>query len=444
MQKNLLFYQTIIRIFNMATYLKTGFPTQDVAARDSKVRDAVENIIAEIEQDGDSAVRAYSEKFDKWSPEQFRLDRAAIDACYAELSDQVIDDIRFAQAQVRGFAELQRASMRDVEEETLPGITLGHRHIPMSSVGCYVPGGKYPLVASAHMSVVTAKVAGVPRVIASAPPFEGRPNPAIVVAMDMAGADEIYSLGGVQAIAAMAIGTDSIAPVDMIVGPGNAFVAEAKRQLFGRVGIDLFAGPTETLVIADDSVDAELCAADLLGQAEHGPNSPAILLTDSEALARATITEVERQLEVLPTAETAGAAWRDYGQVIVCEGVDEMLAVANEIASEHVQVMTRDPEYFLNNLQNYGALFLGPETNVSYGDKVIGTNHTLPTRKAARYTGGLWVGKFLKTCTYQRVTPEASAMIGEYCSRLCAVEGFAGHKEQADIRVRRYGKAENV
>lgn len=428
----------------MATYLKTGFPTQDVAARDSKVRDAVENIIAEIEQDGDSAVRAYSEKFDKWSPEQFRLDRAAIDACYAELSDQVIDDIRFAQAQVRGFAELQRASMRDVEEETLPGITLGHRHIPMSSVGCYVPGGKYPLVASAHMSVVTAKVAGVPRVIASAPPFEGRPNPAIVVAMDMAGADEIYSLGGVQAIAAMAIGTDSIAPVDMIVGPGNAFVAEAKRQLFGRVGIDLFAGPTETLVIADDSVDAELCAADLLGQAEHGPNSPAILLTDSEALARATITEVERQLEVLPTAETAGAAWRDYGQVIVCEGVDEMLAVANEIASEHVQVMTRDPEYFLNNLQNYGALFLGPETNVSYGDKVIGTNHTLPTRKAARYTGGLWVGKFLKTCTYQRVTPEASAMIGEYCSRLCAVEGFAGHKEQADIRVRRYGKAENV
>ncbi|MFN2287518.1 MAG: histidinol dehydrogenase [Chromatocurvus sp.] len=428
----------------MATYLKTGFPTQDVAARDSKVRDAVENIIAEIEQDGDSAVRAYSEKFDKWSPEQFRLDRAAIDACYAELSDQVIDDIRFAQAQVRGFAELQRASMRDVEEETLPGITLGHRHIPMSSVGCYVPGGKYPLVASAHMSVVTAKVAGVPRVIASAPPFEGRPNPAIVVAMDMAGADEIYSLGGVQAIAAMAIGTDSIAPVDMIVGPGNAFVAEAKRQLFGRVGIDLFAGPTETLVIADDSVDAELCAADLLGQAEHGPNSPAILLTDSEALARATITEVERQLEVLPTAETAGAAWRDYGQVIVCESVDEMLEVANEIASEHVQVMTRDPEYFLNNLQNYGALFLGPETNVSYGDKVIGTNHTLPTRKAARYTGGLWVGKFLKTCTYQRVTPEASAMIGEYCSRLCAVEGFAGHKEQADIRVRRYGKAENV
>ena len=428
----------------MANYLKTGFPTQDVAARDSKVRDAVENIIAEIEQEGDTAVRAYSEKFDKWSPEQFRLDRAAIDACYAELSDQVIDDIRFAQAQVRGFAELQRASMRDVEEETLPGITLGHRHIPMSSVGCYVPGGKYPLVASAHMSVVTAKVAGVPRVIASAPPFEGRPNPAIVVAMDMAGADEIYSLGGVQAIAAMAIGTDSIAPVDMIVGPGNAFVAEAKRQLFGRVGIDLFAGPTETLVIADDSVDAELCAADLLGQAEHGPNSPAILLTDSETLARATISEVERQLEVLPTAETAGAAWRDYGQVIVCEGADEMLEVANEIASEHVQVMTRDPDFFLNNLQNYGALFLGPETNVSYGDKVIGTNHTLPTRKAARYTGGLWVGKFLKTCTYQRVTPEASAMIGEYCSRLCAVEGFAGHKEQADIRVRRYGKAEKA
>jgi len=328
----------------------------------------------------------------------------------------------------------------DVEEETLPGVVLGHKHIPMNSVGCYVPGGKYPLVASAHMSVVTAKVAGVKRVIAAAPPFNGTPSPAIVVAMDMAGADEIYCFGGVQAVGAMAIGTETIAPVDMIVGPGNAFVAEAKRQLFGRVGIDLFAGPTETLVIADDSCDGELCAADLLGQAEHGPNSPAVLLTNSEQLALDTMAEVERQLTVLPTAEIAGAAWKDYGQVILCDSYEEMVEVADAIASEHVQVMTRDPDYFLKNMSNYGALFLGQETNVSYGDKVIGTNHTLPTKKAARYTGGLWVGKFIKTCTFQRVTPEASAMVGEYCSRLCAVEGFAGHKEQADIRVRRYGK----
>ncbi|MYA42559.1 MAG: histidinol dehydrogenase, partial [Gemmatimonadetes bacterium] len=347
-------------------------------------------------------------------------------------------DIRFAQEQIRNFARIQLEALNDVEVETRPGVVLGHRNIPVSSVGCYVPGGKYPLVASAHMSVVTARVAGVERVIAASPPFEGAPNPAVVTALDLAGADDIYCLGGVQAIGAMALGTGTIPSVDMIVGPGNAFVAEAKRQLFGQVGIDLLAGPTETLVIADDSVDGELCAADLLGQAEHGPDSPAILLTNSEDLAQATMAEVERQLTVLPTAAIAGQAWRDYGQVIICDDYDEMLEKADEIGSEHVQVMTRDPQYFLDNMRNYGALFLGPETNVSYGDKVIGTNHTLPTRKASRYTGGLWVGKFIKTCTYQRITEEASVEIGEYCSRLCALEGFAGHKEQADIRLRRY------
>ena len=425
----------------MAKYLKDGMSVEEVQTQDAKVRGIVEDILARIENDGDAAIRDYSEQFDKWSPESFRLSREQIDACYEELDQQVIDDIRFAQDQVRNFAQVQRDSMKDVEVETLPGVTLGHTHIPMNSVGCYVPGGKYPLVASAHMSVVTAKVAGVKRVIAAAPPFNGRPSPAIVVAMDMAGADEIYCFGGVQAVGAMAIGTETIAPVDMIVGPGNAFVAEAKRQLFGRVGIDLFAGPTETLVIADDSCDGELCAADLLGQAEHGPNSPAVLLTNSEQLARDTMAEVERQLTVLPTADIAGAAWKDYGQVILAESYEEMVEIADQLASEHVQVMTKDPDYFLQNMSNYGALFLGQETNVSYGDKVIGTNHTLPTKKAARYTGGLWVGKFIKTCTFQRVTPEASAMVGEYCSRLCAVEGFAGHKEQADIRVRRYGKS---
>jgi sulfopropanediol 3-dehydrogenase len=424
----------------MAKYLKAGMPVEAVQTQDARVRGTVEEILGRIEREGDAAIREYSTQFDQWSPEHFRLSREEIDACYGELDPQVIDDIRFAQEQVRNFAQIQRDSLHDVEVETLPGVVLGHRHIPMNSVGCYVPGGKYPLVASAHMSVVTARVAGVERVIAAAPPFDGRPSPAIVVAMDMAGADEIYCLGGVQAVGAMAIGTDTIAPVDMIVGPGNAFVAEAKRQLFGRVGIDLFAGPTETLVIADDSCDGELCAADLLGQAEHGPNSPAVLLTNSEQLARDTMAEVERQLTVLPTAAIAGAAWRDCGQVIVADSYEEMVEIADEIASEHVQVMTRDPDYFLSNMSNYGALFLGQETNVSYGDKVIGTNHTLPTKKAARYTGGLWVGKFIKTCTFQRVTPEASAMVGEYCSRLCAVEGFAGHKEQADIRVRRYGK----
>ena len=423
----------------MATYLKNGIDVQIAENKDAKVREIVENILGSIEEKGDEALREYSEKFDKWGPQSFRLTREEINACYGELDDQVKSDIKFAQQQVGNFARIQRESMKDVEQETLPGVVLGHKHIPMNSVGCYVPGGKYPLVASAHMSVVTAKVAGVKRVIAAAPPFNGRPHPAIVVAMDMGGADEIYCMGGVQAVGAMAIGTETITPVDMIVGPGNAFVAEAKRQLFGRVGIDLFAGPTETLIIADDSVDGELCAADLLGQAEHGPNSPAVLLTNSRKLAEETMVEVERQLTILPTAEIAGVAWQEYGQVILCDSYEEMVKVADELASEHVQVMTRDPNYFLDNMSNYGALFLGPETNVAYGDKVIGTNHTLPTKKAARYTGGLWVGKFLKTCTYQRITSEASVLVGEYCSRLCAVEGFAGHQEQADIRVRRYG-----
>ena len=427
----------------MIRYLKRGISAERAATEDAKVRALVEQVLTDIGQRGDAAVRECSARFDRWAPESFRLTRAQIDACYDRLPVQAIEDIRFAQAQVRNFAQVQRDALRDVEVETLPGVVLGHRNIPVNSVGCYVPGGKYPLVASAHMSVVTAKVAGVRRVIAAAPPFQGEPSPAIVVAMDMAGADEIYALGGVQAVGAMAIGTESIAPVDMIVGPGNAYVAEAKRQIFGRVGIDLFAGPTETLVIADDTTDGELCAVDLLGQAEHGPNSPAVLLTNSEALALATIAEVERQLHILSTGDVAGQAWRDYGQVIVCDTYEEMVQVADEIASEHVQVMTRDPDFFLQHLTNYGALFLGDKTNVSYGDKVIGTNHTLPTRRSARYTGGLWVGKFIKTCTYQRVlTEQASAFIGDYCSRLCALEGFAGHKEQADIRVRRFRGAE--
>ncbi|MFT6703107.1 MAG: sulfopropanediol 3-dehydrogenase [Pseudomonadales bacterium] len=424
----------------MIKYLKKGPTQQEKSESNKKVQNIVEDIISEIEKNGDKAVRKYSETFDKWTPESFRLSKEDITACYDELSEQVISDIRWAQAQVRNFAQIQRDSMKDVEVETLPGVTLGHKHIPMESVGCYVPGGKYPLVASAHMSVVTAKVAGVKRVIACAPPFDGKPSPAIVVAMDMAGADEIYCFGGVQAVAAMAIGTETIAPVDMIVGPGNAFVAEAKRQLFGRVGIDLFAGPTETLVIADESVDGELCAADLLGQAEHGPTSPAVLLTNSEKLAKETMLEVERQLKVLSTGEVAGQAWRDFGEVIVCDTHQEMLKVANDLAFEHVQVMTENIDFYKDNMQNFGALFLGPETNVSYGDKCIGTNHTLPTKKAARYTGGLWVGKFIKTCTFQHITEEASVLVGNYCSRLCAVEGFAGHKEQADIRLRRYEK----
>ena len=424
----------------MAIWLKKGISAEDDAANVAQVRSTVEQILADIEVRGDEAVRELSQKFDNWNPKEFRLTRAQIDECVKSLPKQVVDDIKFAQQQIRNFAQIQRDALRDVEVETLPGVVLGHKNIPVNSVGCYVPGGKYPMVASAHMSIVTAKVAGVKRIIACAPPYKGAPHPAIVAAMHLAGANEIYALGGVQAIGAMAIGTSSIKPTDMIAGPGNAFVAESKRQLSGRVGIDLFAGPTETLVIADETVDGEICATDLLGQAEHGPNSPAILLTTSRRLAEDTVKEIERQLTVLPTAPVAGQAWKDYGQVILCKDNAEMVKEADRIASEHVQVMTRDNEYFLKNMTNYGALFIGPETNVSYGDKVIGTNHTLPTRKAARYTGGLWVGKFIKTCTYQRVKPEATAMIGEYCSRLCAVEGFAGHKEQADLRVRRYGR----
>jgi len=424
----------------MARWLKRGREASAIAEDDARIRASVETMLADISARGDAAVRELSVKFDGWDRDDYRLTEAEIDGCLAQLSARDLDDIRFAQAQVKNFAEHQRAALQDIEVETLPGVVLGHKNIPVASVGCYVPGGKYPLLASAHMSVITAKVAGVPRIVTCAPPYQGRPAPAIVAAQKLAGADVIYCLGGVQAVGAMALGTQSIEPIDMLVGPGNAYVAEAKRQLFGRVGIDLFAGPTETLVIADETVDGELCATDLLGQAEHGPTSPAILLTTSEKLARETMAEVERLLAILPTAEIAAKAWEDYGEVIVCDSEDEMVGEADRIASEHVQVMTRDPEFFLERMTNYGALFLGPRTNVSYGDKVIGTNHTLPTKQAARYTGGLWVGKFLKTVTYQRVlTDEASAMIGEYCSRLCMLEGFAGHAEQANIRVRRYG-----
>ena len=425
----------------MATHLKKGRNADQAAADDARTRATVEGILSDIAKRGDDAVRELSIKFDGWDRDDFRLTDAEIRDCMSQLRKQDIDDICFAQEQVRNFAQVQREALRDVEVETLPGVILGHRNIPVQSVGCYVPGGKYPLLASAHMSVITAKVAGVPCIATCAPPFQGKPSPPIVAAQKLAGADVIYALGGVQAVGAMALGTERIAAVDMLVGPGNAFVAEAKRQLFGRVGIDLFAGPTETLVIADDDgADAELCATDLLGQAEHGPNSPAILLTTSERLARDTIAEIERLLAILPTAEIARTAWEDYGEVIVCVDEDEMIREADRIASEHVQVMTRNPDRFLRELRNYGALFLGCRTNVAYGDKVIGTNHTLPTKKAARYTGGLWVGKFLKTCTYQKVlTDEASARIGAYASRLCMLEGFAGHAEQANVRVRRYG-----
>jgi len=424
----------------MAEYLKNSKPEAEKAAEDAKVRAIVESTLAEIEQGGDEAVRALSEKFDGYRPEKFRLSLGEIEALIGELSAEEIADIKFAQEQVRNFAKAQRDSMLDVEVETLPGVILGHKNIPVQSVGCYVPGGKFPMVASAHMSVATASVAGVPRIIACTPPFKGRPNPAVIAAMHFGGAHEIYVLGGIQAVGAMAIGTETIEPVHMLVGPGNAFVAEAKRQLFGRVGIDLFAGPTETMVIADDTVDGELCATDLLGQAEHGYNSPAVLLTTSRKLAEDTMAEIERILTILPTRETAEASWRDYGEVILCESYDEMLKVANEIASEHVQVMTDRDDWFLENMTSYGALFLGPRTNVSNGDKVIGTNHTLPTKKAGRYTGGLWVGKFLKTHSYQKVlTDEAATMIGEYGSRLCMLEGFVGHAEQCNIRVRRYG-----
>ena len=424
----------------MARWLKRGADAQARRDADDKVREIVESILADVEKRGDEAVRDLSKKFDNYAPREFFLSKKEIDEAYAKLRQRDIDDIAFAQAQVRGFAEKQRACLRDLEVETMPGVILGHKNIPVNSVGCYVPGGRYPMIASAHMSVVTAKVAGVKRIISSAPPHQGAPHPAIVAAMHMGGADEILVLGGVQAVAAMAVGTQTIRPVDMLVGPGNAYVAEAKRQLYGRVGIDLFAGPTETLVIADETVDAEMCATDLLGQAEHGPTSPAVLITNSEKLARETMSEVERLLGILPTAEIARQAWQDYGEVILCDSYEEMLKEADFICSEHVQVMTDRDDWFLQNLTNYGGLFLGPRTNVSYGDKVIGTNHTLPTKKAGRYTGGLWVGKFIKTCTYQKVlTDEASALVGEYCSRLCMLEGFVGHAEQANVRVRRYG-----
>ncbi len=425
----------------MIEYLKTGKPQAERAEDDAKVRASVEAILADIEARGDDAVRDLSAKFDNYEPAAFRLTEAEIAAAMAEVAPRDLEDIKYAQTQIRRFAEAQRASMTDIEIETEPGVILGHKNIPVQSVGCYVPGGKFPMVASAHMSVLTASVAGVPRIVASAPPVNGRPHPAIVTAMHLGGAHEIYCLGGIQAVGAMAIGTESIEPVHMLVGPGNAFVAEAKRQLFGRVGIDLFAGPTETMVIADDTVDAELCATDLLGQAEHGYNSPAVLVTNSRALAEDTLAEIARILTILPTADTARVSWADYGEVVLCDTYEEMLTVANDIASEHVQVMTDRDDWFLEHMTSYGALFLGPRTNVANGDKVIGTNHTLPTKKAGRYTGGLWVGKFLKTHSYQRIlTDEAAAEMGAYGSRLCMLEGFVGHAEQCNVRVRRYGR----
>jgi sulfopropanediol 3-dehydrogenase len=423
----------------MIRYLKRGASEEERFAADRKVRQTVEAALDDVMRRGDVAVRELSAQYDKWEPRDFRLSSTEIEALIESLPAQVIDDIKFAQAQIRRFAEVQRAALHDVEVETLPGIRLGHRNIPVASVGCYVPGGRYPMVASAHMSVVTAKVAGVRRIAACTPPLNGTPPAATVAAMALGGADEIYLLGGIQAVAAMALGTSRIPAVDMLVGPGNAYVAEAKRQLFGRVGIDLLAGPTETLIIADDTADAEMCAIDLLGQAEHGPTSPAILLTTSAKIANELQGEIDRQLSRLPTADIAAIAWRDYGQIILCDTDEEMVAEADRIASEHVQILACKPRWFLERMINYGSLFLGKETNVAYGDKVIGTNHTLPTKGAARYTGGLWVGKFLKTVTYQEVSPEATVMIGEYCSRLCAIENFAAHKEQADLRVRRYG-----
>ena len=421
-------------------HLKRSKPAKEKQADDAKVRVQVEAILKDIESRGDAAVREMSVKFDNYAPTTFRLSASEIEALINRVSRRDMEDIGFAQAQVRRFAQAQRASMTDIEIETMPGVMLGHRNLPVQSAGCYVPGGKFPMVASAHMSVLTASVAGVPRIAAATPPLKGEPNPAVIAAMHLAGAHEIYCLGGIQAVAALALGTETIEPVHMLVGPGNAYVAEAKRQLFGRVGIDLIAGPTETMVIADDTVDAELCATDLLGQAEHGYNSPAFLITNSRKLAEATIAEIARLLDILPTRDTASVSWRDYGEVILCDSYDEMLEAANDIACEHVQVMTDRDDWFLANMQSYGALFLGPRTNVANGDKVIGTNHTLPTRKAGRYTGGLWVGKFLKTHSYQRITTDqAAAEIGAYCSRLCMLEGFVGHAEQANVRVRRYG-----
>ena len=421
-------------------YLKKGKTAEDKAIDDAQVSEVVKNTLKVIEEKGDAAVREFSEKFDNYSPKSYKLSSAEIDSLIANVSDRDMKDIKFAQEQVRNFAQAQRDSMQDIEVETMPGVILGHKNIPVQSVGCYVPAGKFPMVASAHMSVVTASVAKVPRIVACTPPYQGQPNAAVIAAMHLGGAHEIYVIGGIQAVGAMALGTETIAPVDMLVGPGNAYVAEAKRQLFGRVGIDLFAGPTETMVIADETVDAELCATDLLGQAEHGYNSPAVLVTNSQNLADETLNEIDRILTILPTADTAGVSWDEYGEVVVCDTYDEMLQVANEIASEHVQVMTDRDDWFLDNMHSYGALFLGPRTNVSNGDKVIGTNHTLPTKKAGRYTGGLWVGKYLKTHSYQKITTdEAAVKIGRYCSRLCMLESFVGHAEQANIRVRRYG-----
>jgi sulfopropanediol 3-dehydrogenase len=424
----------------MAVFIKKGKSESEIQEDDVKVKEAVTGIIRNIRQNGDKAVRELSEKFDKWTPKNFRLSDAEIAAVVASVPARVVEDIKFAQSQIRFFAEKQKESILDIEVETIPGVFLGHKNIPVNSVGCYIPGGRYPMVASSHMSILTAKVAGVKRVIACTPPIKGEIPAATVCAMHLAGADDIYILGGIQAMTAMAVGTESIEAVDMIVGPGNAYVAEAKRQLYGEVGIDLFAGPTEILVIADETADAEMVACDILGQSEHGPDSPAALITTSKKLAEDTLKEIERQLKILPTADIASVAWRDNGSIILVDNEEEAIAEANKLAYEHVEVLTRDPQVFLDKMTNYGALFLGPETNVAYGDKVIGTNHTLPTKKAARYTGGLWVGKFLKNCTYQRCTPEASVIIGEYGMRLCEIEGFMGHKEQAALRVRRYKK----